>query len=240
MISCLIIETNKASIELLSNYIEKTSGLHLLGKENCPLNTLNLTPSKNIDPDITCGCIAIKKIPGIEPADDLATICNPIHPNTSTVYEVTAFDKEDLDFLIKPLTNENFIPPVEKPILIDHPNEEFIIYNESTYFYVKNGKKGSYKRIQVENILFVEAADHYSTIHFRTQEKYTIYAPLGEIMHRLPKSNFMRVHKSYIVNLNTITDFEGNLIYLENNKAPIPIGLQYKDAFTEVIMKNLL
>ena len=152
----------------------------------------------------------------------------------------TVHYKEDLDFLIKPLTTEHFIETVKKPILTDHQNEELIIDNESNYFYVKNGKKGSYKRIQVENILFVEAADHYSTIHFRTLEKYTIYAPLGEIMHRLPKSNFMRVHKSYIVNLNTITDFEGTLIYLENNKSPIPIGLQYKDAFTVVIMKNLL
>ncbi len=94
------------------------------------------------------------------------------------------------------------------------------------FIYVKSNSR----LVKVENdkILFVEALKDYVIIH-TPNDKYTIHSTMKDIEKKLPAESFMRVHRSYILNLKRIKSIEGAILILENSDKKIPIGGSYKD-----------
>ncbi len=78
----------------------------------------------------------------------------------------------------------------------------------------------SFKKVPLDEILFIEADNNYSTIHTKN-EKFIYAIVMKKIEEQLPKNIFLRTHRSYIVNKNAIEGFEGNMLYLKSNKIPI-------------------
>lgn len=99
-----------------------------------------------------------------------------------------------------------------------------IIANE--YIYVKSNSK--LVKVQNEKILFIEALKDYVTLNTLT-EKYTIHSTMKDIEKKLPEEFFIRVHRSFIINLKKISSIDGSLVHIENHSKPIPIGGSYKE-----------
>lgn len=88
-------------------------------------------------------------------------------------------------------------------------------------------KKNSYfKRVALDDILFIQAENNYSTIYTKS-EKFLYSIVMKKIEEQLPKNLFLRSHRSYIINVNAINGYEGNLLYVNTNK--IPISKSYKE-----------
>jgi DNA-binding LytR/AlgR family response regulator len=98
------------------------------------------------------------------------------------------------------------------------------------FIYVKSNSR--LVKVQNTNILFVEALKDYVIIHTRN-EKYTIHSTMKDIDKKLPEDIFMRVHRSYILNLKKIKSIEGNIVLLEDSDKKVPIGGSYKDDLYE-------
>lgn len=90
--------------------------------------------------------------------------------------------------------------------------------------------KSNFKLVKVQNdkILFVEALKDYVIIHTK-EERFTIHSTMKEIEKKLPAEQFMRVHRSFILNLKKIKSIEGSIVILEDSNKRIPIGGSYKE-----------
>jgi DNA-binding LytR/AlgR family response regulator len=95
------------------------------------------------------------------------------------------------------------------------------------YIYVKSNSK--LVKVQNNNILFIEALKDYVIIHTE-KEKFTIHSTMKDIEKKLPESSFIRVHRSFILNMNKIKSIDSSIVIIENNDKKIPIGGSYKDA----------
>lgn len=94
------------------------------------------------------------------------------------------------------------------------------------FIYVKSNSR--LVKVENESILFVEALKDYVIIH-TAKDKYTIHSTMKDIERKLPLESFMRVHRSYILNLKRIKSIESSVVLLENSDKKIPIGGSYKD-----------
>ncbi len=95
------------------------------------------------------------------------------------------------------------------------------------YIYVK--AKSKLVKVQNEDILFIEALKDYVTLN-TGKEKFTIHSTMKDIEKKLPEEFFIRVHRSYIINLKKIDSIDGALVHIEKSSKPIPIGGSYKES----------
>lgn len=87
-------------------------------------------------------------------------------------------------------------------------------------------KNNHFERVQLQEILYLEADSNYCTVYTKT-DRFIYSVGLNKIEEQLPTSRFMRVHRSYVVNINSVSGFEGNMLYLSNTK--IPVSKSHKD-----------
>jgi len=100
--------------------------------------------------------------------------------------------------------------------------------------------KSEYKliRIQLADIKYIESANEYIQIHLDTDKPITTLVRLKTIEGELPKDKFMRVHRSFIVNLDKVKVIDRNRIVFD--KVYIPVGDQFKDEFQKFVDKTFL
>lgn len=95
------------------------------------------------------------------------------------------------------------------------------------YIYVKSNSK--LVKVQNSNIIYIEALKDYVIIHTE-KERFTIHSTMKDIEKKLPEDSFMRVHRSFILNLNKIKSIDSSIVIIENSDKKIPIGGSFKDA----------
>jgi len=146
-------------------------------------------------------------------------------------YAVDSYALDAIDYLLKPIELERFQKAVEKAcdylLLLSEKSQKSQLENiDRNHIFVKADRR--FYRILFENILFIEGLKDYIIIH--TNERKTITkTTLKAIYEQLPQDIFLRVNKSYIVNLSQIDSFDTNDIFI--GKHEIAIGTMYKDAF---------
>jgi DNA-binding LytR/AlgR family response regulator len=104
-------------------------------------------------------------------------------------------------------------------------NQDSIVAKE--FIYVKSNSK--LVKVQNDNILFIEALKDYVIIH-TAEERFTIHSTMKDIEKKLPSEVFMRVHRSFILNLKKIKSIESSIVLLEQTNKKVPIGGSYKES----------
>ena len=144
-------------------------------------------------------------------------------------------------FLVKPFTTINLLSAIDlalynfssgsipqdisrdNPFVNQHSDEQFLI-NQCLFIRV-NGK---YKKLLSENILYVEASGSY--IHVQTEsERFTLSQNLSQFQKRTPLPDFVRIHRSYIINITKVDSFEESSVFVQDKK--IPLSDSYKKEF---------
>lgn len=93
-------------------------------------------------------------------------------------------------------------------------------------------------RLGIDNIVYIEAMSEYVKIHLRNDKSVVVLVRLKNLLDRLP-SSFMRIHRSYIINLNAIVEVNKNRVIVEGDVF-LPIGDSYRDAFNEYIRNRFI
>jgi len=163
----------------------------------------------------------------------------------TTAYSEFALEGYDLyvvDYLLKPIRLPRFLGAVQKAVEQLHaineiPSQQEAI--EDDYIFVKTESKGKLLKINLADIDFIESMKNYVAIH-RTGQKTLVYTSMKELEERLPKKQFLRVHKSFIIPVSRITGIEGNLLRLKNVTAEILIGENYKSELMEIIRGKMI
>jgi DNA-binding LytR/AlgR family response regulator len=101
--------------------------------------------------------------------------------------------------------------------------------SRQTYFFIQCGQKGNFVRVEKSDIHYIESALNYVRVQFE-REQHLTYLTLAEIGEMLPADRFIRLHKSFIVNMDKVLRIEGNTVFLSGNKEVV-MGQSYREAF---------
>ena len=228
MIHYLIIDDEPIAHRIIENYCENLQ--HLKKRGNCynafeAMQFLNETPVDLLFLDIN--------MPKLSGFAFLKTLPNPPKIIVTTAYKEYALEGYELnisDYLLKPFSFERFIKAVNKTIAISQSKKDTVTLpipesepNANSFFL--NGDKKHYQ-IYFEDLLFIEAYGHYTKVYLRS-EMIVSNQKISDFEELLPKLDFIRCHKSFIIAKNKIKYIEGNRIIIGEHK--IPIGQTYKE-----------
>jgi two-component system LytT family response regulator len=239
MINCIIVDDEPHALEVLDHYVKQTPHLHLVASFTNPIEALQLLGEQKID--LVFLDIQMPEITGI---DFIKAIQGKSKVILTTAYSEFALEGYDLyvvDYLLKPIRLPRFLAAVQKAVEQLHANDiplqpEVI---EDDYIFVKTEAKGKLLKINLADIDFIESMKNYVAIH-RGGQKTLVYTSMKELEERLPKKQFIRVHKSFIIPVSRITGIEGNLVRLKNTTAEILIGENYKAELMQIIRGKMI
>jgi DNA-binding LytR/AlgR family response regulator len=148
-------------------------------------------------------------------------------------YAVEAFELNVVDYLIKPVAPARFLQAIDRANEALESDKAEVKVGEQEFVFVKDN--GILKRINVDDILYLEAMGDYVKVH-TPQKFHVLHATLKSIEEKLPSSKFLRVHRSYIVSLNKIDYIQEGMIAI--GKASVPVADTYRTALNKRL--NLL
>jgi two-component system, LytTR family, response regulator LytT len=237
MISTIAIDDEPLALQLVTGYIEKTPGLKLAGKFDNPLDAVEFMAREKID--LIFVDIQMPDLSGIEFTRSMVRGPKVIFTTAYEKYALEGFRLDVVDYLLKPFSYEEFFKAVRKvQNLIKHEGTALNqVEANAEFLFLKSDYK--IKRINFNDILYIEGLKDYVKVYTANDPKPVLsLTSLKTLETKLPETKFMRVHRSFIVNLDKIATIERSRIIF--GKAYIPVSDQYKDKFQEYLNKNFL
>ena len=236
MYKCFIIDDESHAIETLKKYAKDSGQLEVVGTSQNPLHGIKyINEHKNVD--ITFLDVDMPEISGLDVADLIYKNTSIIFTTGHSGYAVQGFEKNISDFMLKPISFERFLKSLNKVIdkIID--KKELEEPKNDSYFFVNPGIKGKMLKINFHDVEFIEGMNNYIVIHTK-DDNHIVYLTMKEMESGLPPEIFIRVHKSYILNINKVSLMEGNKIVV--GKVTLPIGSSFKEKMLQKIDNNIL
>lgn len=214
MASCLIVDDEPLSRDVLRKYIADVKDLQLLAE--CR-NAVEATHQLNMAPvDILFLDINMPGISGISFARSLTSSPLIIFTTAYPEYAVEGFELNATDYLVKPYSFERFLKAVNRALERLRENKENGAPNGKIL--VKADKK--LYALQFSEILFLEGQGDY--IRIRTgQHSLVVHDTIKNFLSSLPEEEFMRIHKSFVINLKCIEYIEGNQVRIGEHTLPV-------------------
>lgn len=232
MYTCYVIDDDLHAAEAIVKYIAKTPGLCLQGMQTNPLLALEEIRTSKM-PDIVFLDVEMPELSGLDIADILGSKTIIIFITAYADFALNAYQKDVFDFLLKPVSFDKFTKSVTKIYRFLDLERKVTPLKEDDHIYINPGVKGKIIPIALGNINYIEALDNYVRIHCKDSKVIT-YLTMKEIISTLPENKFLRIHRSYIVNLDQINMIDGNQVILNNN-IKLPFGISYKEEFMSKI-----
>ncbi len=209
-LKCLVVDDEELARILLKTYIEKIEFLSLIGTTENPLEALQILQNQEVD--LLFLDIQMPELSGTS----VAKIVNPktriIFTTAYSEYALSGFDLNVLDYLLKPITFERFQQAIEKAEAF------FKISSQEDTITIKSGY--DLHKIRLDEILYIEGSSEYVT--FQTVDKRIMsYQTLKSLEDSLAKHQFIRVHRSYIVNTKKVDALRGKELIIDKYKIPV-------------------
>lgn len=233
---CCVVDDEPLAQDLIASYIEKTPFMELVGKFNSAQDAIKTILEENID--IVFLDIHMPQLSGMEFARIVPSTCRIIFTTAYDRYAIEGFKLNALDYLMKPISYEEFINSANRAMeWAELRRKADEASNDKQYLIVKSEYK--YVQIAVKDILFVEGLKDYVKIYLADKKSpVTTLMSMKAIERFLPETEFLRVHRSFIVNTTQIRTIERNRIVFGNHY--IPVSESYKQAFTNYITGHTL
>ncbi|UFH55062.1 LytTR family DNA-binding domain-containing protein [Spirosoma sp. KNUC1025] len=240
MINCLILDDEQAAINVLTKYINDTPYLHLAGSTTSVPQAIELLKQQPID--LLFLDIQMPLLTGLQFVDLYGGKVQVIFTTAYSEYALNGFERSALDYLLKPIPFDRFLKAAEKAL--NYFNRQTAAAASHTrpvddFILVKTEHKGKLRKINFDEIVYIEGLKNYVSIFTDKREQIVTYSGIGELEERLPPSQFARVHRSYIVALRMINAIDGNELFMKD--APrIPTSGRYKDDLLALLQKSIL
>lgn len=233
---CVVVDDEPLAATLIESYVEKTPNLQSVGTFNSAQDAVRTILSGNID--VVFLDIEMRQLNGIEFARIIPPSTKVVFTTAYENHAIAAFRLNALDYLLKPISYEEFLSAVNKAVEFKQ------LQSKATEPEINPGfimVKSEYKILQIEiaKILYIEGDKDYVKIFVEGNDKSIMtITSMRNIEARLPQNQFMRVHRSFIVNTSKISVIERNRIVFGNKY--IPVGDSYKAAVNELISSRLM
>jgi two-component system LytT family response regulator len=237
MIRCIAIDDEPLALKQIAGYINKTPFLELAGTCDSALQAIEVLDKTLVDlmfVDIN--------MPDLSGMEFVKTLENPplvVFVTAYSEYALEGFRVDAIDYLLKPVSYGDFLKSANKvkawfDALQTKPAE---VTSNKEFLFIKSEYK--ILRINFDDIKYIEAMSEYIRIHLVNSKPVMTQLRMKSIDDQLPEDRFMRVHRSFIVNLSKISVIERNRIVFDGN-VYIPVSEQYKNKFQGYIDKNFL
>lgn len=237
-IRTIAIDDEPLALKLVAGYIAKTPFLEMVGTFDNPVDASAFLENETVDLiflDI--------QMPGLLGTEFAHTVGNNTHIIFTTAYPqyaIEGFRLDVVDYLLKPFSFEEFSNAVMKArrrISTEKQPAQQQVEANNEYLFLKSEYK--IRRINFNDILYIEGLKDYIKVYTTQEDKPILsLSSLKTVELKLPESKFMRIHRSFIVNLEKISVIERSRIIF--GKTYIPVSDQYKAKFQEYIDKNFL
>ena len=227
-LNCIVIDDEPLAAKLLADYVEKTSFLSLIGSFNSAVGAMRIFREKKVD--ICFLDIQMPELSGLEMAKIIPPSTNIIFTTAFGQYAIDGYKVSATDYLLKPISYESFFESVSR--VAKKKTSGGQADESMRSFYVKSDYK--LIRINYDDILYVEGEKDYVKIYVEGGEKPILtLLNLKKMEDYLPKPEFMRTHRSYIVHIPKAKEIE-KMHFVVGDKR-IPISETYKSEVTSFL-----
>lgn len=232
-LNCIIIDDEPIARKLLQEYIEETDFLVLAGTAENPLKATGLI--NKLDVDLIFLDINMPKMNGFDFLRSMNNLPMVIMTTAYGQYALDGFEMAVVDYLVKPFALERFLKAAQKALELKTLKQKKAAPEKegADYFYVKC--EGKIEKVVYDELIYIEAMANYVTL-YTFHHKFVVYLTIKGILEKLPPEKFLQVHKSYIVNINSVKTIEGNMLHLGLTK--ITVGLNYADDVMNRLLKD--
>jgi len=236
-IKTIAIDDEPLALRMVSDYVRKTPFLELVGSFDNPLEAIEFLSTN------TTNLIFVDiQMPDLTGIEFIRTLEDPPKFIFTTAYEKYAlegFKLNAIDYLLKPFSYEEFLKAAGKARKQAELEANALpsIEANSQFLFLKSEYK--IRRINFNDILYIEGLKDYIKVHISGDDKPVLSLnSIKTLEQKLPENKFMRVHRSFIVNLDKIDTIERSRIVF--GKIYIPVSDQYKDKFQDFLDRNFL
>lgn len=226
MINCLIVDDEPLAQDIIENYVQAHERLHLIKKCSTAFEAFEVLHLQQVDLmflDI--------KMPALNGLNFLKSLKDPpavIFTTAFAGYAAASYDLEAVDYLLKPITIERFNKSIDR---IFKSKSTFSEVEQKDYTYFK--VSGRLLKIEHSDIRYAKSIKDYILVH-TTNGNFITYMRMKTMCELLPEDRFLRVHRSYLVSLDYVTDVGKNMLRIAEVEIPIG-GMAYRNLIRQRI-----
>jgi len=217
MIIAIAIDDEPKALEVIKFHCAKIERLDLIAQFSDPTAAIAFLRQNPVD--LIFLDINMPNMSGLEMLEELKLKPNIIFTTAYANFALESYAYNAIDYLLKPFEFDRFQMAVDKL-------EERISFqkNKNTFFFIKDGFQNI--KIQFKEIFFIKGSGNYLDVILK-EKVHSPRMTFMELVEKLPSSEFIRVHQSYVVNIHTIDKIENNHVHID--KYEIPISGRYRD-----------
>ena len=237
MIRCIAIDDEPLALKQMADYIQKTPFLELRGEFESALQAIGFLEKTEVD--LMFVDINMPDLSGMDFVKSLNNAPKVIFTTAYSEYALEGFRVDAIDYLLKPIGYSDFLKAANKAKVWFSSQQSGTdkVNSDENFLFIKSEHK--LIRINLSDIRYIEGMREYVRIHLTNQKPIMSLMSMKKMEEYLPEKSFMRVHRSFIVNLNQITTIERNRIIFDG-KVYIPVSEQYKEKFQQYLNDNFL
>ena len=241
MLNCLVVDDEPLALKKMASYVQRIPFLNLIDSCSNATDVIRIVSEQTID--LVFLDVDMPEISGIELVRSMRVRPMIIFTTAYREYAVDAFKIEAVDYLLKPFSFEDMLRSADRALNVynlNHREDDTAVENiyskEEGCIFIKSDYK--IVRIYIQDICYIESMSEYVKIFMEGQERPIVtLITLKRLMEILPKNIFMRVHRSFLVNLFKVKEISRMRIVMDK-ETYIPVGESYKDEFNEFINKR--
>jgi len=241
ILKCIAVDDEPLALDIIADYVAKVPFLELVKRTENAIEAMQLVQEGNID--LVFLDIQMPELTGIQFLKIAGNKANYILTTAYSQYALESYDLNVSDYLLKPIAFDRFYKAVEKvrnqlqkqetAVVVTKPEPAAVAPTTAQiqdFIFVKTEHK--IQKIELDDILYIEGLKDYISIFTKTERVITLQN-MKKMEETLPKGEFIRVHKSYIISVDKIESIERSRISIGGKT--IPVGDTYRDAFFKLI-----
>lgn len=238
MIRCITIDDEPLARKQIANYIKKTPFLEFVNSCESAFEAMDILNSEAID--LMFVDINMPDLNGMEFVKSLENKPQVIFTTAYSEYAIEGFKVDAIDYLLKPIGYPDFLKAANKArqwFDLQAKKTEEEIKSDTNFLFIKSEYR--IVRIKFSDIKYIEGMREYVRFYLENSKPIMSLLSMKKLESQLPSNDFMRVHRSFIVNLNKVTTIERQRIIFDSDTY-IPVSDQYKEAFQSYLDNNFI
>ncbi|MGS2737776.1 LytR/AlgR family response regulator transcription factor [Sinomicrobium sp. M5D2P17] len=238
---CVIIDDEPLAIDVLKDYCEKIQFMEVVGTYTNALDAIAVIKEREVD--LIFSDIEMPQISGIDFIHSMDNKPLFIFTTAYSQYAIEGFELNAVDYLVKPIPYHRFVKAVVRAkelMSFKEKDKNMRLPNISPSCGLQDGQTGyifvkaDYENVKlnIDDIVYIQGLKDYLKIHMAGVNKPVLtLLNFKDFLEKVPEGQFLRIHKSFVVNVNYIRSVQKNKVIINDNR--IPIGESYKTEFME-------
>lgn len=229
-LNCIIIDDEPRAIEIMESYVSQLDSLYLMQTFRNPLKAFDFLKQNKVE--LIFLDINMPNVSGIQFLKSMPSPPLTILTTAYSEYAVESYQLNVVDYLLKPIEFDRFLQSINKVLDLLNPSRSDSIHKTTSttpaknHIFVKSGAK--IERVDFNDILYIEGSGNYISYQLKNRKILSL-GKMSEVLNVLPIERFIRIHKSYIVQIDKINSIENNQVEIDGSR--LSISQTYKSDF---------